>query len=78
VEDDDSVMVPPLSAVQAVEGEEVLAVVRDDRALRSLGVLEQIGVRKASQLGSFVNGDDVVVTAAELLGDHRREHLVEQ
>ena len=69
-EDDNAVVAAPLAAVPAVEGEEVLAVVGDDRTLVLPGVFEQVGVGQAAQLGPFSHDSDVVAAPTQLFSDH--------
>lgn len=69
IEDDDPVVATSLISVVAVEREEVIAVVGDDRTGFLLGVCEDIGVWQSAQLGALGDGAGVVAAVAELLGD---------
>ena len=62
----------------AIEGEEVIAVVCHDDPPVLLSVGEQLRVGKTTQCGELVDGYRIMAAAAELLGDHGGQHLVEQ
>ncbi len=71
-------MIATRVAIAVVEGEEVVAVVRDDCPCFALDVFQELVVGEAAKLGKLVYREDVMGTVAELLRDDGRQHLVEQ
>ncbi len=65
-------------AIMAVECEEVVAVVGDNRAPVTRRVFEQLVVGEAAELGEIRDSEDVMASIAELLRDHGGQHLVAQ
>jgi hypothetical protein len=75
VRDHDAAVFLLAASIFAVQGEEVLAVVCEDRALLFLCLGEQVRVGQTSQLRGLIDRESIVATSSNLLGDLSREHL---
>lgn len=78
VEEDQAVVGLAAAVVSVGDPAEVVDVLCDDRALLALCHREDLRVRERAKFGPGGHGVRVMAAAAELLGDRRRVHLIEQ
>jgi hypothetical protein len=78
MQDHDSTVRPILATVETIEFEEVVPVIRHERALGGRCVLEQVPIGQSAKLASLADGFDIARPFAKLPCHHGRDHLVEQ